>query len=95
MSYETKLGGCLRIEGYLLIKVLDVELGCYYTPLANKITEIQTDQRNRVQSLFRFNNVPGDVIVHEMREWSLKQQPRGDRFPEEPLLEKPDEIEEM
>ena len=94
MSYEEKFGGCVRIYGDLVKRVLDIELGFYYLPLNDELVEVVVDEHVRLHSLFQISNNAKDLILDEMHKWSHKD---GDLseiyrhneggFPEEPLLE--------
>lgn len=96
MSYqEEKFGGCLRIYGDVVTRVLDIELGCYYMPLSDsELIEIAVDEQARLNSLFQISNSAKDLILDEMHKWSHKDGNLGeiyrhseDSFPVEPLLE--------
>lgn len=96
MSYqEEKFGGCLRIYGDVVTRVLDIELGCYYMPLSDsEMIEIAVDEQARLNSLFQISNSAKDLILDEMHKWSHKDGNLGeiyrhseDGFPVEPLLE--------
>ena len=96
MSYEEeKFGGCLRIYGDLVTRVLDIELGCYYMPLSDgELIETAVDEQPLVHSLFQIGNSAKDLILDEMHKWSHKDGGLGeiyrhneDGFPVEPLLE--------
>lgn len=96
MSYEEKkFGGCLRIYGDVVTRVLDIELGCYYVPLSDgELIETAVDEQALVHSLFQIGNNAKDLILDEMHKWSHKDgdldkiyHRREDGFPVESLLE--------
>ena len=96
MSYqEEKFGGCLRIYGDVVTRILDIELGCYYMPLSDgELIETTVDEKARLRSLFQISNNAKDLILDEMHKWSHKDGDLGeiyrqseDGFPVEPLLE--------
>ena len=100
MSYEEeKFGGCLRIYGDVVTRVLDIELGCYYMPLSDgELFETAVDEQALVHSLFQIGNSAKDLILDEMHKWSHKDGDLGeiyphneDGFPVEPLLESVEE----
>ena len=99
MSYEEKFGGCLRIYGDVVTRVLDIELGCYYMPLSDgELFETAVDEQALVHSLFQIGNSAKDLILGEMHKWSHKDGELGeiyphneDGFPVEPLLESVEE----
>lgn len=100
MSYEEeKFGGCLRIYGDVVTRILDIELGCYYMPLSDgQLIETAVDEQALVHSLFQIGNNAKDLILDEMHKWSHKDGDLGeiyhhneDGFPVEPLL---DSVEE-
>lgn len=94
MSYEEeKFGGCLKIYGDLVTRVLDIELGCYFMPLSGELMGVAVDEQARLHSLFQISNSAKDHILDEMHKWSHKDGDLGEiyrhnegRFPEEPLL---------
>lgn len=100
MSYEEeKFGGCLRIYGDVVTRILDIELGCYYMPLSDgQLIETAVDEHALVHSLFQIGNSAKDLILDEMHKWSHKDGDLGeiyhhnaDGFPVEPLLESGEE----
>lgn len=93
-----KFGGCIKVYGDLVERVIDIELGCYYIPLSDELVDIAVDEQARLHSLFQISNNAKDLIVDEMHKWSHKDGNLGEvyrhnegRFPEEPLLEETEE----
>lgn len=72
MSYgdDSKWGGCLEIYGGVVIKIIDLDFGCFYLPVNTQQVWKKTVKKPNVPSVMnRFLRFSKGAIVNELQQW--------------------------